>query len=214
MKLVHRFTSLAMIYGFTMLILGLPGLAQSQKYYGAGPYVSPYDDPYFNDPHTSFENDDYDDEDNVLTDSTLRARIITDLAMSPFIDRDSIYVSVDKGIVTLSGDVEDRSEMMDAVEIAYDAGAWRVRNKLKQQENGNPGWAHMSDRELAEEIQQELLLSPFVNSDHITVRVRNGVATLYGGVENKGEIADAVENAYEAGAKRVKSRLWVDPELS
>jgi hypothetical protein len=32
-------------------------------------------------------------------------------------------------------------------------------------------------------------------------------------VENQGEMADAVENAYEAGAKNVRNRLWIDPTL-
>lgn len=207
MKLLQPFFLTARLL-FVMIVVGMPGLAQSQNYYGAEPYVSPYYDPLFPD------DKGYESENDILSDSELRARIITDLGISPFVDRDDVYVSVENGIATLSGDVDDRSEMIDAVEIAYDAGAWRVRNKLHRREIYDRPWAEMSDRELAGEIQRELSLSPFVNSDDITVHVRNGVATLYGGVENKGEIADAVENAYEAGARRVKSRLWVDQERS
>ncbi|MBA3612040.1 MAG: BON domain-containing protein, partial [Nitrospirales bacterium] len=130
-----------------------------------------------------------------------------------FVDGDDVRVSVDNRVATLSGTVEDRSAMIDAVELAYDAGARKVRNKLSQRDRGERPWADMRDSELKEEIRDELDRSPFVNSDQISVSVRNGVATLSGGVENKGEIPDAVENAYEAGAKRVKSRLWVDPDL-
>ncbi len=208
MKRLHSGISTATLLGVFIMMVGAPGLAQSQDYYGAKPYVSPYYDPLFP------EDNDYEPEDEVLTDSKLRALIITDLGISPFVNRDDIYVSVKNGIATLSGDVDDRSEMIDAVEIAYDAGAWRVQNKLHRREVSDRPWAELSDRELAREIERELSLSPFVNSAYITVHVREGVATLYGGVENTGEIADAVENAYEAGAKRVKSRLWVDHELS
>ena len=185
-------------------LLSFPSLAHSQYYFEASPYYDRYG---------NFLYDTY-DEDGVVTDNELRVRVMTDLAISPFVDRDDIFVKVKNGVVTLSGSVEDRSEMIDAVEISYDAGARRVRNKLSLRERGDGGWAHMTDRELTEEIKHELIMSPFVNADHITVSVKGGVATLYGWVENKGEIADAVENAYEAGARRVMSRLWVDPELS
>jgi osmotically-inducible protein OsmY len=137
-----------------------------------------------------------------------------DLEMSPFVDEDIIHVSVNKNIATLSGRVEDRSAMIDAVGIAYDAGAMRVRNELRQKEMDERPWEKMRDAELKKEIQDELWWSPFVNGDRIRVTVQDGVATLHGTVEKQGEIADAVENAYEAGAKRVKSRLWVNPDLS
>jgi len=201
-------------------MFGAPGIAQSQVGYydGLGPYNDRYYDPYYYDGYGygydpyGYYYDDYDD--GMLTDAELRARIRLDLAMSPFVDRENIHISVDNGVATLSGSVEDRSAMVDAVEIAYDAGAWKVRNKLRQRNMDDRPWADMRDSELKQEIQEELAYSPFVNSDQIRVSVRNGVATLYGGVENEGEIADAVDNAYEAGAKRVKSRLWVDPNLS
>jgi osmotically-inducible protein OsmY len=151
---------------------------------------------------------------DIPTDDELRAVIARDLATSPFVDGERINVSVDNREVTLSGRVEDRSAMVDAVEIAYDAGALNVRNHLRKMEGEDRPWADMGDRELKREIQDELAYSPFVNEEQIRVNVRDGVAILYGGVENEGEIADAVENAYEAGAKRVKSRMWVDPELS
>ncbi|MEX2493869.1 MAG: BON domain-containing protein [Nitrospirales bacterium] len=201
-------------------MVGAPGIAQSQVGYydGLGPYNDRYYDPYYYDGYGygydpyGYYDDDYDD--GVLTDAELRARIRLDIAMSPFVDKESLRVSVENGVATLSGSVDDRSAMVDAVEIAYDAGAWKVRNKLRQRNIDARPWADMRDSELKQEIQEELAYSPFVNSDQISVSVRNGVATLYGGVENKGEIADAVENAYEAGAKRVESRLWVDSDLS
>ncbi len=215
MTLPRPSTLKATTLGLIILLLGTPGFAHSQPdYYGAGPYYGFASDSYSDDYSSDYYYDYYNDDDDVLTDSELRKRIMVDWAMSPFVDGENIHISVKSGIVTLSGEVEDRSEMIDVVEFAYDAGAWRVHNKLHLREYDDGQWAEINDSELTEDIEQELALSPFVNSDHIFVRVRNGIATLYGGVENTGEIADAVENAYEAGAKRVKSKLWVDPEHS
>lgn len=182
----------------------------------------PYSDPSYDPQFDSYAYDPYwnnelglENEDLTLTDDELRRRIKGDLYMSPFVHEQHVHVAVQHGVATLDGSVEDRSAMVDAVEIAYEAGAWKVRNRLRLRESGNPQWAvELSDMELKKEIMNELAMSPFVNSDQITVTVRNGVATLTGGVENRGEIADAVENAYEAGAKRVKSELWIDPDLS
>jgi osmotically-inducible protein OsmY len=210
MKLLTTFQRLSTVSVFLLCVGGVPGLAQSQAlyddgYYGYNDYGYGYDDGY---------NDyGYGYDDGVLTDSELRRRIQSNLAMSPFVDGEDVQISVDNRVATLSGTVEDRSAMIDAVELAYDAGARKVRNKLSQSGRDDRPWADMGDSELKEEIRDELDSSPFVNAEQISVSVRNGVATLSGGVENKGEIADAVENAYEAGAKRVKSRLWVDPDL-
>lgn len=70
-------------------------------------------------------------------------------------------------------------------------------------------WADMSDRELANAVRGELSWSPFVDSDPIRVQARQGVVTLQGTVEDEPEMAAAVENAYEAGAKRVDNQLRI-----
>lgn len=209
MKLFTSFTLPALALAF-MMVGGPPVLAQTQndidqEYEN---FYDPFYDPYFD------TNGGYNDDD-ILTDRELRAEIMQDLEMSPFVDERNIRVSVDRNIATLSGTVEDRSAMIDAVEIAYDAGAMRVRNELNQQRRMDERpWAEMRDRELKAAIEDELWWSPFVNDERIRVDVQDGVAVLHGTVENKDEIADAVENAYDAGAKRVRSRLWVNPDLS
>lgn len=70
-------------------------------------------------------------------------------------------------------------------------------------------WADMSDRELAEAVRDEIFWSPFVDNDPIQVQARQGVVTLQGTVEDESEMKAAVENAYEAGARRVNNRLRV-----
>lgn len=198
---------------------GTPGIVQGQTdrtgYDENELFQEPY--PYFEYIYDSddrtFREDDRLRDDARRRDHELREDIIYDLSISPFVEGENITVSVNHGIATLAGRVEDRSAMIDAVEIAYDAGAMRVRNQLHPQELEDRPWAEMRDRELKEKIEEELWWSPFVNEEQISVRVQDGVAILHGTVENRGEIADAVENAYEAGAKRVISRLWVNPDL-
>lgn len=70
-------------------------------------------------------------------------------------------------------------------------------------------WAGMSDRELEKAVRGELSWSPFVDEDPIRVHVRQGVVTLQGSVEDPSEMAAAVDNAYEAGARRVNNQLRI-----
>jgi hypothetical protein len=69
------------------------------------------------------------------------------------------------------------------------------------------GWGWKSDWELKQDVKSELAWSPFVDADDIDVSVRNGEVTLKGTVEGQDEIQDAIENAYEAGAKKCISKL-------
>jgi hypothetical protein len=73
-------------------------------------------------------------------------------------------------------------------------------------------WRGKSDRQLKEDVQSELTWSPFVDADDIDVLVRNGEVTLRGTVEDQSEVQNAIENAYEAGAKRVISKLKTEDQ--
>lgn len=77
---------------------------------------------------------------------------------------------------------------------------------------GTDDWRWKSDAELKEDVQSELYWSPFVDSDDISVSVNKGEVTLKGTVEDQSEVNDAIENAYEAGAKNVISKLETEEE--
>lgn len=79
---------------------------------------------------------------------------------------------------------------------------------------GTPEWLSKSDAQLKEDVKSELSWSPFVDSDEISVSVRNGEVTLKGTVEDQSEVEDAIENAYEAGAKNVISKLETQEDES
>ena len=151
------------------------------------------------------------DETSVLSDEEIQYRIQQRLEVSPY-ENGEITVHVGNGETVLSGYVEDQDALLDLVKIAYDAGATNIDNQLRIN-NQDPPWRKMTDRELKEAVEEELYWSLFVNSVPIRVEAQNGIVTLSGRVENRGEIVDAVENAYEAGAKNVRIRLWIDPTL-
>ncbi|GJL63753.1 MAG: hypothetical protein NPIRA04_24070 [Nitrospirales bacterium] len=65
------------------------------------------------------------------------------------------------------------------------------------------------DFEIREDIRDELDGSPYVDEDRVRVKVRRGVATLTGTVEDRGSMVAAVENAYEGGARKVINKLQV-----
>jgi len=65
------------------------------------------------------------------------------------------------------------------------------------------------DLEIREDIRDELDGSPYVDEDRVRVKVRRGVATLTGTVEDRGSMVAAVENAYEGGARKVINKLQV-----
>lgn len=146
-----------------------------------------------------------------LSDEELKYRIQRRLEASPY-KNGEITVHVGQGETVLSGYVEDQDALVDVVEIAYAAGATNVNNQLRIKSQDLP-WKKMTDQELKQAVEEELYWSPFVNSVPIRVETHNGIVTLSGRVENRGEIVDAVENAYEAGAKNVRIRLWIDPTL-
>ena len=70
-----------------------------------------------------------------------------------------------------------------------------------------PYYTSVPDRTIAEQIENELVWSPFVDSGDVRVEVDDGVARLTGTVGSWNERLDAAENAYEGGA------VWVDNDL-
>ncbi len=66
-----------------------------------------------------------------LGDQAIVANIRRELFWSPFVDRDDIRVYVDDGVATLAGTVQDTSEMLSAVENAFEGGASAVDNELR-----------------------------------------------------------------------------------
>ncbi|WNM62656.1 BON domain-containing protein [Candidatus Nitrospira neomarina] len=138
-------------------------------------------------------------------DQTIRRDIMSELGEGT----ERVHVSVENGVATLSGMVLNREAMMEAEEAAYDGGARKVRNEMQVFRYDERPWGEMSDRSLARAVREELSWSPFVDEDPIRVNARRGVVTLQGTVKDRSQMAAAVENAYEAGARRVNNQLRI-----
>ena len=64
------------------------------------------------------------------TDREIEDDIESEFLWSPFVDADEVTVSVEDGVATLTGAVDDWYESRKAAENAREGGAWRVRNEL------------------------------------------------------------------------------------
>ena len=135
-------------------------------------------------------------------------------------------VKVKGGIVTLSGTVAGRDAKNAAEEIAMQfEGVSDVKNRLKTDESlpkgepqdvdaivlydiepAEPGLSR-ADRELQQDIESQLTWSPYVDADRVEVGVLDGVAYLFGTVEDEDERQAAIDNAFDAGAERVVGYL-------
>ena len=138
-------------------------------------------------------------------DNQLRRDILNELGEGT----ERVQVGVSNGVATLTGMVLNREAMVSAIDDAYEGGARKVKNQMEMFRNEERPWADMTDRSLARAVQSELSWSPYVDRDPIRVSAKKGVVTLKGTVEDTAEMSAAIENAYEAGAKRVKNHLHI-----
>ncbi len=86
----------------------------------------------------------------------------------------------------------------------------RRAERLREDQGYARAGAVKSDQQLKRDVESELTWSPFVDADKVQVTVRRGVVTLSGKVEDRDEIQSAIDNAYEAGAKDVISKLTTE----
>jgi osmotically-inducible protein OsmY len=70
-------------------------------------------------------------------DWEIRQDIASELSWSPFVDRDQVTVSVDDGVATLTGTVDNWHERSTAESNAWEGGAKDVRNRLRVRMNGS-----------------------------------------------------------------------------
>jgi len=165
-------------------------------------------------------------------DSVIEERIESAVANDPYLERYEIGVNVVDRTAYLYGTVDSYFEKGRADDTAAAVqGVKEVRNNLSVDYMDEPlvydpyvhgdyvyeyGWydyipyhTFADDREIKNEIEDELFWSPFVDADQVDVRVSDGTATLSGTVDSWNEREAAVENAYEGGAVWVKNHLTV-----
>jgi osmotically-inducible protein OsmY len=117
----------------------------------------------------------------------------------------NIYVTCNQGTMALYGYVnsdDEKNQLEKATKQV--SGIKKVDNNLIVRKEGAK---QKSDSELQQDVESQLWWSPYVDSDKIKVSVQNGVVTLSGQVDDWDAMRAAVKNAFDAGAKRVKSQI-------
>ncbi len=142
----------------------------------------------------------------ILPDRTIADEVRAAFERDPHISGADIGVSVSNSKVFLNGEVDSIYDLMQAEELASRInGVVEVQNNLRVHEILNA----KTDREIKEEIQEQLWWSPFVDSDSIAVSVTDGVATLTGTANSRMEVGAAITNAKQGGAKKVVDQLKI-----
>lgn len=166
-----------------------------------------------------------------LEDDRIAESVRGALLRNPLIESQDISVRVKNQVVHLDGTVDSYFDKAEAESVAFRAaGVVDVRNHLMV---SNPAvliydpyvydWSiydfpwyiaptvtSKSDREIKRDIEGELLWSPFVDAENVTVSVEAGDATLTGSVDSPGESNTAVQNALEGGAVTVINKLELE----
>lgn len=147
------------------------------------------------------------------TDSELQRYVMEELAWEPSVNAAEIGVSVDSGVVTLSGTVESYPQKW-----AAERGAERVKGVkavTDEIEVRLPGGWQRTDSDIARAAVNALEWNTLVPRDRIQVLVQKGWITLDGTVEfhyQKAEAEKAVRSLL--GVKGVVNRISLKPVVS
>jgi osmotically-inducible protein OsmY len=140
-------------------------------------------------------------------DLEIAENIRRSLLIDPVTERYDLSVVVRNQKVFLYGSVGSYFEKERAEEVAARTpGVADIENNLVVQ----TGWPFTSDETIEKNIENQFFWSFFVDSDDISVEVKEGVAILTGDVGSWQELDAAVINAFEGGARDVLSRLRIE----
>ena len=117
----------------------------------------------------------------------------------------NVYVTCHEGKMALYGYVKSDDEKDQLEKVTKKVpGIKEVDNNLIARKEG---WKQKSDSEIQEDVESQLWWSPYVDSDKINVSVQNGTVTLSGQADDWDAMRAAVKNAFDGGAKRVRSQI-------
>ncbi len=129
------------------------------------------------------------------------------IGLDPILDRFEIAVIVRNHEAFLAGVVDSHFEKEHAEDVAARInGVASIENNLVVRDR----WQWKSDAEIKQDIESEYMWSPFVDGGDLAIRVDDGHVELAGRVDSWHEYLESVENAFEGGAKSVRSYLRVE----
>lgn len=146
------------------------------------------------------------------TDAQIQKDVIAQMQWDPFLNTGNIGVSVNDGVVTLSGQVDSFARKQAAESAAKKIlGVKAVAEEIKV----GPSLAYdRSDTDIARAVATALSWHSAVQEDRIRIKVEKGVVTLDGDVEwnyQRTAAADAIRNLN--GVKWVNNAIVVKPAL-
>lgn len=145
------------------------------------------------------------------TDTEIQKDVMEQLKCEPFLDDAPIGVAVNKGIVTLSGQVDTYSKKLLAENAAKKVGG--VKAIAEDIHVGISPITSKTDTEIAGAVVNALKWHTMIPEEKIKITVENGNVTLEGDLEwyqrNKAE--SAVENL--AGVRSVTNLITVNTKV-
>lgn len=148
-----------------------------------------------------------------MKDDQLHQDVLDELDFEPSVNAAHIGVSVDKGIVTLTGDVGSFAEKFNAERAVQRVKG--VRGFVEHIKVVFPTEKITGDAEIAERVLTSLKWTALVPADKITVKVENGWVALSGELEWQFQKA-AAEAAVRrlTGIKGISNLIKLPPQVS
>ncbi len=141
-----------------------------------------------------------------MSDDQIRNHIQNAMSQGSTLVQADLTITVNQGRVWLHGRVDSvYQKILTEDLISKVSGVVDIKNRLQVDAH----WTWQPDWKIDRNILHELWWSPYVDSDHISVTVKEGRATLRGSVNSWAELRVAIQNAFEGGAKSVRNLLTV-----
>jgi osmotically-inducible protein OsmY len=146
----------------------------------------------------------------IKPDDQIKQEVERELHWDTRIEADEVGMTVNKGVVTLTGTVNSYAHKLAAQEAAHRVhGVLDVANDLQVR---IPGSLVRTDTEIAQAVRRSLEWDVLVPDDHIRSTVSDGWVTLEGGVETLSQREDAEQAVRNlSGVKGVHNKLIVHP---
>jgi hyperosmotically inducible protein len=146
-----------------------------------------------------------------IDDSTITAKVKTDLARDPATSAHKIDVETRRGDVQLNGFVPSAEMKSEATRVARGvSGVKKVSNNLRVSEGDRSVGEVVDDAVITAKVKTALATDKTVAAHEVNVTTREGVVQLAGFVDSSAQKSQASEVARKiAGVKQVDNQLDV-----
>jgi osmotically-inducible protein OsmY len=142
----------------------------------------------------------------VMRAESLVRKVNKDVDQNVYVNSHNTVVSVVNGKAHHAGTPHSNFEKEEAEKWLSDlSGVLEIENRILVQDP----WEWKPDYIIQKDVNDEFWWSPFVDSEDMSVKVKNGMVTLQGMADSWWEEEMAVRNAYEGGARHVESQLTI-----